>query len=77
MAIIKHKRQFVDVPQQQKEIGVFLRSKRHSLGFSLDALTAGAGICKRTVMKLENGKGGKVDSLLTYLDVLGLEIIIK
>lgn len=70
------KRKSIDIAQQQKDIGEKLKKKRNKLGYTMDGLTAGANICKHTVVKLENGKGGKVDSLLTYLDILGLKLTI-
>lgn len=62
----------------KKEIGAYLRKRRKELNVDQPTLAALAGIGLNTLVAIERGSGNpKLETLLSVLDTLGLQIVIK
>jgi y4mF family transcriptional regulator len=61
-----------------KEIGESLRTRRELLGLLQPDLAVIAGISRRTIQLVENGKGNpSLETLVKIADSLGLTITVK
>ena len=59
----------------QKEIGTIIRERRKHLGVNQQTLADLAGVGINTLVAIERGEGNpQLSTLLTILDVLGMQI---
>ena len=59
------------------DLGVLLRHRRVSNGLSMDDCTIPEVLTKPTIIKLENNRGGNIESLLIYCRILKMRIELK
>ncbi len=60
-----------------EEIGRKVRTRRHSLGLSMEKVAAMSGLTYRTILSVEQGKHIMTKVLFAICDALNMEIIIK
>lgn len=61
-----------------KEIGILIKNRRQSLKVKQIELSELAGVGINTLVAIERGQGNpKLDTLLSVLDTLGLQVDIK
>jgi transcriptional regulator with XRE-family HTH domain len=61
-----------------KEIGKFIKERRQSLKVNQQTLSELAGVGINTLVAMERGQGNpKLETLLTVLDTLGLQVDIR
>jgi transcriptional regulator with XRE-family HTH domain len=61
-----------------EEIGFVIKSKRRLLKYSQNDLAELSGLSDRTIRSIEKGEtGASIQSLITVLNVLGLQINIE
>ena len=59
----------------QKEIGTIIRARRNHLGINQQTLADLASVGINTLVAIERGEGNpQLSTLLTILDVLGMEV---
>ena len=64
-----------NLARDSKQIGNIIRRTRKKLGLSQKELGAKAGVRQETISLIESGtSGGRVETLLAVLSVLGLEL---
>lgn len=60
---------------EQKEIGTIIKARRKHLGINQQTLADLAGVGINTIVAIERGEGNpQLSTLLTILDVLGMEV---
>ena len=61
-----------------KEIGTIIKERRKHLGVNQQTLSELAGVGLNTLVAIERGEGNpQLNTLLTILDTLGLQIDVK
>lgn len=61
-----------------KEIGILIKERRKHLGVNQQTLADLAGVGLNTLVAIERGEGNpQLNTLLTILDTLGLQLDIK
>lgn len=63
--------------EQAQRLGAYLARIREARALTLDDMETIHGLNRRTVMKIESGKGGNIDSLLRYGECFNLTLHFK
>ena len=67
-----------DSNMDAKEIGIIIKERRKHLGVNQQTLADLAGVGLNTLVAIERGEGNpQLSTLLTVLDMLGLQMNIK
>jgi len=63
---------------EARHLGANLRDRRLILGLSQELVAERANISRASLIRLENGQGGKIENMIAVMKVLGiLELLLK